>query len=325
MERVFRYRVGIRNTGWACLIGFIAMAIISVFGALDAPADRRWIAFIVFEGFSFCWIGMAIWMLMAFYKESLHLLTDRIVRQGVTNFRSIEFKNVTDLKWRMWPVGGSVVLKSDDRRMAFDLQNFEAADRVTLIRSLRAAVPAAIQRGWPEFCERWAVSLLDLDENRPLREGEVRITRARFDAYFLPAIGVAAMLGPFVAWNLTEGRFLFLPIPLILIWLPLRMMLPRQGRIVRRLSSQPGTMQYSLFAAATAILAVGATVWIDKHPTTFRHPLIAMAIVLGLALTAMCIGGTVLDRRRKLDPKSKSTDAVRRWESAVQIEQPIID
>jgi hypothetical protein len=85
----------------------------------------------------------------------------------------------------------------------------------SLIRSLRAAVPEESQVGWQPFCHRWAVPLLDRLEgytDRPLRENEIRITRARYDRAIKIGLPLAVAIMIPLAILLTQPAFAFFPI-----------------------------------------------------------------------------------------------------------------
>ena len=122
--------------------------------------------------------GVTVWALLSCYRERFNINGDSIAREGIAHTKSVRFKDINDLKWRIWPAGGSVVLRSPNVRMPIDFEIFDPSEQLSLIRWLRSAVPEEVQSGWPEFCRRWAVRLLDRDQSRPMREGEVRLTRA---------------------------------------------------------------------------------------------------------------------------------------------------
>jgi hypothetical protein len=127
----------------------------------------------------------------------------------------------------------------------------------------------------------------------------VSLTRRRWDWYFLPAAAVAAIVGATVCWTTGEVRLLTGPLPLLAVWLCIRVRTPAGGMQTRRVSAIPGAPQLLAWSAIIMVLLVGAIatdIIILGHklsePMRFYH------VVSCLLLMSLLLGGVwVIEKR----------------------------
>ncbi len=222
---------------------------------------------------------------------------------------------LTAVRWRNTPQGGSLVLTTATEKVRIYLDNFEPEDRVWLIRHFRNGVSEGLQDGWALFCHKIALPLRDKSTppHAVLDLDSVRITRRRWDWYFLPINVVSLILAPVVAWRLEQPRLLAFPILPAVLWLCMRGMTPREGLVAERITSRPEVVGYLVFMAWWLGVAVAGVV-------LFRiwSPLMPAAAIIGG--TALVLWYAVLfwrcyqlDRVRRKRDETNAVVSIRRW------------
>ena len=110
-------------------------------------------------GFWAFWVALSVMLLLSYYRDSLLLDDGKIVQIGILRRREIALADIISVRWRIVPVGGSVVLRSSADKIKVTFDNFELEPRRWLIRLLRLSLPQSIQQDW----ER----LMDMETKEP--------------------------------------------------------------------------------------------------------------------------------------------------------------
>ena len=158
-EKCYRPRRFYLGLSVACGVFFVAIGVTSTLAAytnadgsfshspLLSPVQFAWIFGVFWSG----WTLASIWNIVAYFRERL-FLTSRSIRQvGVLRTRAIEIKDATRLKWRNWPAGGSIVVRTSSESVKIYFGNFTAIEREELIYFFREAVAYEIQENWITF------------------------------------------------------------------------------------------------------------------------------------------------------------------------------
>ena len=207
MERVIRQKKRSRNLAIVTLIFFLSVGIVSACGMwFSAVPERRLFAAIFMAVFWGFWSILSCWHLLACWREELSIEDGQITQRGVIGVKEISLRSLTVVRWRIAPQGGSLVLTTATERLKIYLDKFEPEDRIWLIRYFRNGVPEVLQDGWALFCHKIALPLRD--KRKPSHAdpgtGNVRITRKKWDWYFVPAVVLFAVLGVAQYWYLEQ-------------------------------------------------------------------------------------------------------------------------
>lgn len=174
MNDVFHLRKYYRNLAIGCLLFFAGMMAMSI-GAF--VRDGETLAAVVLGGLWGFFVGLSVWTLLAYYRESLRIQDRTVTHKGIFRTKSIRLPQIVDLRWR---VPRAIVLRSGDAKISVELHNFEPAEQRRLIHLLRRSVPRSVQRDWDRFCYKAAIPLVQRCGERPLGEGAVLLTRHHF-------------------------------------------------------------------------------------------------------------------------------------------------
>ena len=320
MDKTFRLAKRHRNLGIACLIFFVLAAVASGVGIwAEAPEEQRTRALyaaLLFAAFWLLFASLSCWLLLAYWREELKINDRQVTQQGVIGRKEIDLHNITAARWRLVPrPGGSLVLRSLAERMTIYLGNFEPMERLWLIRFFRNGLPMPVQEDWDLFCSKIALPLRDWDT---LAHGDpgpdsVRITRRRWDWYFVPAILLSVVIGAVAYWKFQQPRMLVAPLMPALLWLFLRAMTPRQGLVVKRMTAEPGMTSFLVFeiwwlgVAAIGIMAF--EIWNPPMP----HALVVGTTAVVLWLAGLGWRAHRLDRDRQQSDLAKAPASLRQW------------
>lgn len=100
------------------------------------------------------WSGftlLGVWVILANLREQLILDVERITQHGVISTKSMAIHNVTHIRWRQAPAGGSMVIHSPVNRLKVYLGNVTDSERKEIVTFFREAVDLELHEGWPEF------------------------------------------------------------------------------------------------------------------------------------------------------------------------------
>jgi hypothetical protein len=130
-------------TGVVCAIEFfvigtgsVLLAAVNIDGSFPHP-----IAMAVFFGvFWGAWFVAGLYTIAVGCLEKLAVTPDAIVQKGVFRTRTTALSEITSVRWRGWPVGGSVVIRYPDSRMTIRFSRFVADERRLLIDRLRELI-----------------------------------------------------------------------------------------------------------------------------------------------------------------------------------------
>jgi hypothetical protein len=262
MIETLRMKRSIRNSMLVCLPFFIAVGIASVWVFLFDPKGPHSLSVaLVMGAFWSFWVVACLWCLLAYWKYRLIVEGDRVTKVGIFTRNELWLGDVAEARWRTWPRGGSLVLKSFDCRMAIDFNEYTDEQRDALVRHFRANLDPAVQTGWMLFA--YQVTSGETKEREP-QEGDVVIDRRRWDRFFLRMLPLFMATGAYLAWQADRWGFLFVPlVPLAFLWVPLRFATPAKGLTCQPLSKEewaPG--QLRMFSAiGLSILAMPAIKW----------------------------------------------------------------
>ena len=314
MNEVFFVRRHYRNVAAIYLPFFCGIMAFSVYVALAAcPEDRRILALCFFSGVWGVFIALAIWILVAYWRESLTVTEGHVAQRGIISSHEMSFPEVTELLWRGTPNGGSLVLRSASRTIKVYLDNFEPEQRRWLTRLFRLSLPYSIQRDWERFCFLRALPLLKGRLDVPLSDSEVLITRHRWDSYFLPATLLSAMIGVLCAWHLGQPQCLLFPVPVVGVWLWMRFTTPRKGFRSQRLSKmfERGFLLSLLVWTGIATAALAVDRFVSPH---LSHPSIWPVSVCVLWFIAMGVVFYRLDHWKQQREQPMAFAAAEEWE-----------
>jgi hypothetical protein len=86
--------------------------------------------------------GASIYGFVGYFRERLELRDGEVVFRGVWREKRIRLADVTDIRWRSRPVGGSVELQSVSERIVITFDNFTPPERKRIIEFLKTSVTA---------------------------------------------------------------------------------------------------------------------------------------------------------------------------------------
>jgi hypothetical protein len=262
---------------------------------------------VCFSGFWGAWIVVSVWLLAAYYRESVSVDECRIVQQGILRRREMAFADVANARWRTMPRGGAVVLRSLTGKIKVCFDNFGLEERRWLIRHLRLSLPQSVQQDWDRFCVRNALPLAKHDADAPLQPGEVLLTKRRWDRFFLVLTATTAVVSAVCARVLEYPPALVLPVICLLMWLMIRFYTPAKGMRDKRLSANP-EKGYFLFLLIWGPVGVTAVM-----PLSYGQFDLAIGVLV-LWFTVLVNQSYRLDRRREAAKDAVAPEAVLEWD-----------
>ena len=318
MERLIRPTKRCRNLAILYLVFFVSVGLASACGMwFSALPERRFYAAVFMAVFWGFWSLLSCWLLLAYWREELRIVNGQITQRGVISLKEIDLPSLTSVRWRIAPrSSGGFILLTPTEKMTILLSNFDPQDRLWLIRYFRNGVSEGLQEGWALFCHKIAVPLRDKNTLllAVLRPGTVRITRRRWDWYFIPAIALSIILGVAFYWWLEQPRMLLFPAAPVLAWLFIRHTTPREGLVTERITSHPELVSYLVFVACWGGVAVVGGILLEM----WGVPMPAAAIIGGTGLV-LWFGILVwrsgqLDRVRRERDEEDALDSVLKWD-----------
>jgi len=142
--------------GVVCLTFFLAIGIGSVCVAywnVDGSFGRPKLAALVFGVFWSFWVLLALWLIVAYFRERLFMTPNAITQQGCILKRTVISSDAIQIVWRRFPRGGSVIIRSHFYRIKIYLSNFTGDEQDQLIAYLREMFSPTIQENWTRFIE----------------------------------------------------------------------------------------------------------------------------------------------------------------------------
>ena len=294
---VFRLRKYYRNLGIVSLTFFVGMWAMSLIVVLR---EEKFLAAFTIGGIWFFFIGLSLWMLLAYRRESLTIRDDTIIQKGVLRTKCL---GVEDVLGMWWQSTRSVVLRSKTQKIKIYLDNFTRDERQQLIEYLRLAVPPSLQQGWDRFCYQLGSSVVDWTPDQPLQEGYMVRTRKHIDLLCLPAILFALAAGIGFALYLEQPRWLATPVAVVLLWLVLRMFIPAKGLVMREQTDFDKRFTWGLLIWAA--LGIGVA---------FLLPVIWAFVWMFLWISVLLYHAQRADRHKWQRLEDDIQQAVDRWD-----------
>lgn len=149
-----RVRKSFLIVGVVSAVGFAAFGTWSVFAAalnLDGSFPHPLPMAVFFGMFWGGWFVLSLFLIAASCRERLTITSESIMHEGVFRNRTTSVSGITMVKWRAWPMGGSVVIRYPNSRITIHFANFGARERDELISRLRELIPEGCQDDWTVF------------------------------------------------------------------------------------------------------------------------------------------------------------------------------
>jgi hypothetical protein len=240
----------------------------------------------------------------------------KFVSRGAIAKSMIDLTSVTEARWIE---GNRITLRTRSDRLTIYFGNFEPTEALWLIRLFRSRLPESIQTNWPMFAYKVAVRLRDrmASEKSPPGQGEVLITRRRWDWYFIPAILLSGVFGIVASSILQQERLLMAPLGPAALWLMIRFMTPRQGLRAHRIGKDPQIGFLYFLLVWSCIFFVG--IWafsIAKLPEPHATYLGVVGCIVWFA--GLLLVGHRFDREKRRRDLESSELAMQRWEEGEQ-------
>ena len=175
---VYRIRNSYLAVGVICTAFFVAIGVTSVIVAwwnIDGSFRFPKSTAIGFGIFWSAFTALGVWIILAYYRERLFASNQGIRQRGCIRSRTVMFDEVVSGRWRRYPNGGSLVLRSPDRKIVIYFDNFSPDERIELIQFLRSALDDKRQVNWTDF-------ELALFSNRAVAANDDATFRAEGDA-----------------------------------------------------------------------------------------------------------------------------------------------
>lgn len=301
MDEIFRLRRYYRNLGGGGLVVYSAWAAIAFFVALtDLEIRHRLGAAAVMGGVPLVMGGMSFWLLLAYRRAALTIRGEHVVDRGVVWSSEIDLAEVTEARWRLRPVGGSILLRSPSARVSIGFAGYTNEERDRMIRHLRSVLRPDVQTGWNLFIYKHPFLKPPSSRLEPGPD-EILMSRSRWDRYLWPALAVAGVTGT-MAWRCTgELRFLLGPLPVLLgLWAFLRFSTPAEGMVARKFSTSRDRDLVHFLGFYLLWLLVGVAGWYASIALGPEWTPSNVVLVVGAALWlgVFLFQGVLLDRRK---------------------------
>ena len=187
-------------------------------------------------------------------------------------------------------------------KVVIELGNYELDEERQIIRFFRGSVPQAVQVGWELFYARVVKRRYESARRRQKTEpgeGEVLMTRRRFDWYLLAfspfIIGVAMY-----SWYVTgEARHWAIVPASVAVWAYFRFRFPRKGIVEKRMSADERRSVWLLTAIFAGILCYFPLHRLLPEAETPLTVVFVIYFVLLFTWLIVTSGRTDRDRKRK--------------------------
>ncbi|AMV40384.1 hypothetical protein VT85_23335 [Planctomyces sp. SH-PL62] len=267
--------------------------------------------------------GLSAWMLLDYHRGSLTFQGSRVVSQGVVRRVEIDLADAVEARWRIHPVGGSLVVRDPATRLVVNFAELGRDQRHAIVARLREAIRPEIQSDWDLFAYKTRFG----EGGKPRAvpgPGEILATRARWTRIFAPALVASAAVAA-VAWWWTRHPSVFAVVPVVAgMWSLFRAMTPAEGKVEREISwrSDPDLMgPLAFFPAWGVVGAVGIFAFNRLWPRP-AHPK-ALAIVGCVAwFGILLLTAHRLDRRQARRDREAAERAAREREEADRCSLP---
>ena len=301
MHATFRMRRYYRNLGIAGALGFATWGALGLWVALTDPKVTHPIAAAaLMGGLPAVMTGTSLWMLAAYRRQELTVREGRVAFCGVIRRVEFDMRDVDEARWLSRPVGGSLALRAGPSRLSLVFSLYEINDRARLVDLLRSALRPDVQAGWDLFAYRTAAHRRRPASLKP-GEGEVLLSRGRWDRYFATMLVIACPAGLILWWNTGRWRLAVGPLacPLFL-WAVIRAFTPAEGMVTKRVSihRSPNTARFFWFSLLWLAVGVAGIVAFDAFRSRLTHPVAVMVTGGVVWIGVLLVEAGLHDRRQ---------------------------
>lgn len=298
MSETFRLRRHHRYIGAAGLVFAVLLNCAFVSAVILETNDwKRVTATLCLAGTCFLMVGgSGLWLVLYQGRHELVIREGSILHRGLFSSKEMVLSEVTEARWC---VPGGLVLKSASGRITIGFANYEAAEVLRLIPFFREGVADEVQTGWNLFAYKSLSGYQRAIRDKPI-EGEVLLTRRRWDRFCLPLILASSLIGTGCWWLTGEARQLTAPVIPILLWLLLRASTPAKGMVVlKETPVAPEMGRWWLFLAVWGLVAAFPLIFSKTLEQRFAYPKLAYVVFGAIWVSILIIEVGLLDRRQR--------------------------
>jgi hypothetical protein len=147
--RLFYLVVGAISAVFCAVVGVTSTVV--AYWNIDGSFARPKVSALIFGIFWSVFVVVSLWVVLAYFRERLFVARNAVVQRGVLRSKTIDIADVIRVKWRNWPVGGSVVAQSHSGKITVYLDNFPTRERGPIIQFFRETFATEIQDNWARF------------------------------------------------------------------------------------------------------------------------------------------------------------------------------
>jgi len=118
---------------------------------IDGSFARPYLAAMIFGVFWSPFTALAVWVIAAYFREGLILAPSSIIQHGIFRSRTLEVGEVLQIKWRTWPVGGTIIVRTHAEKIKIYLDNFTKDERDAVVLFFREKFADDVQENWSRF------------------------------------------------------------------------------------------------------------------------------------------------------------------------------
>ena len=138
--------IGVVGTVVFSSIGIVATA--AALWNIDGSFSRPVLSAVIFGVFYLGLTLLGASVILAYFRKRLILRGTQIAQRGIVRAKSINADEVTLVRWRQAPRGGSVVVYTPAHRLTIRLANFTAEEQEQIVTFVRGLVDPQLQEDW---------------------------------------------------------------------------------------------------------------------------------------------------------------------------------
>lgn len=186
--RVYRIRTDSLIAALLCTAFFIVWGVVSTLAAAfdwDGSFGTRSVAFAAVSAvFWSGWALLGIWCIVTCLSYRLHVCDHFVQSTSCWRKRRIVFANLTRAVWRVFPAGGSLVLRDECSRLVVGFGEFLPQQRMELIAFFHERLREEVQEKWDRFEPHFSSS-------PEARKRSSCATRVLYACFVLSGVGFA--------------------------------------------------------------------------------------------------------------------------------------
>ena len=144
--------------GVACMAVFLLLgagSFVVAYWNLDGSFIRPERSAVLFGLFWSAWTLLGVWLILSAVRGRLFVTDEGIQQVGCFRQKTVRWRDVSMVRWRLLPAGGCVVLRGAGQKVTIEFGAFARPDRPELIERIHAQIPGSIQENWDAFGCRW--------------------------------------------------------------------------------------------------------------------------------------------------------------------------